>query len=127
MHYLWLGFFSESNHAELLEYRSGKADADKMANALGLGAVSFGGRAVTETTNVMKNPKRTHVATTGGVAHSSWLGILLHLDKDFLHRLLYKCVERGGAIFPAGRTLLFECVREGFTSFHGQCVVRQPR
>ena len=58
-----------------------------MANALGLGAVSFGVRAVTETTNVMKNPERTHVATTGGVAHSSWLGVRLHLDDNFLHVL----------------------------------------
>ena len=94
-----------------------------MANALGLGAVSFGARAVPITTNVMKNPQRTHVATTGGVAHSSWLGVLLHLDDDFLHRLRYNCVERGGAFFPAARTQLFERVREGFTSFHGQRVV----
>ena len=110
---------SESNHELLaIGYRSGKADADMMANALGLDAVLFGARAVTETTNVMKNPKRTHVAMTGGVAHSSWLGVLLHLDDDFLHRLQYNCVERGRAIFPAGRTQLFECVRDGFEFWH---------
>ena len=98
-----------------------------MVNAFWLGTVSFGARAVTETTNVMKKPKWIHVATTGGVAHSSWLGVRLHLDDDFLHCLRYNCVERGRAIFSAGRTQLFECVRKGFTSFHGQCAARQAR
>ena len=42
-------YSSELNRAEVLGYRSGRADADMMANALGLGAVSFGARAITET------------------------------------------------------------------------------
>ena len=45
----------------------------------------LGPRAATAKMNVIKNPKRTHmhVAMTGWVVHSSWLGVLLHLDDDF--------------------------------------------
>ena len=32
--------------------------------------------------------------------HSSWVGVILHFDDDFFHRLRYNSVERGGAIFP---------------------------
>ena len=61
-----------------------------MANALGLGAVSFGPRAVAVTTNVMKNPSgpacRYDLPSIDySNLHSSWLrpfGVLLHLDGD---------------------------------------------
>ena len=89
VHYRWLGIQNRSTQSCKGNW-SGKADTmdtDMLANALGLSTVSFGVRVVAVTTNVMKNSKRTHVATAGGVAHSSWLGVLLHLDDDFFHCL----------------------------------------
>ena len=59
--------------------------------------------------------------------HSIWLGVLLHFDGDFFHRLRYNnaCVERREAIVPVSRTRVFDCIRKGFTSFGRQRVVWQ--
>ena len=105
-----------------------------MKNAVRLGAVPFGVGAVTVRTNVMKASERTELCIRleessswiYGDLHSSWFGVILHFDDDFLHRFRYNSVERL-AIYPAGRTQLFECVCKGFTSFHGQRVVWQAR
>ena len=106
-------------------YRSVEADTDMMANALRLGAVPFWAGAVTQWQRVWWKIQSGHMSLRLAVTerqHSRWLS---HLDDDFFHCLWYNSVERGGAIFLAGRIQVFERVYEGFTFFHGQRIVLQ--
>ena len=108
-------------------YRSVEADTDMMANALRLGAVPFWAGAVTQWQWVWWKIQSGHMSLRLAVTerqHSRWLS---HLDDNFFHCLRYNSVERGGAIFHAGRIQVFERVNEGFTFFHGQRIVLQAR